>query len=125
MSVSLWRYTESCDGGFCPGDCDQCSRNEVDPHDLVAEIRDLEAETEKKVAEIIKEMETYYGTTICAVRDYGIHFFCAEFAVEYCFGKWEHRDDPFYPWQFVGETPEGIKCFALATDKEHEKLTEH
>ena len=24
MSVSLWAYTESCDGKPCPGDCDNC-----------------------------------------------------------------------------------------------------
>lgn len=25
MSVSLWRYTEQCEGRPCPGDCDECS----------------------------------------------------------------------------------------------------
>lgn len=24
MSVSLWRWTEACDGQPCPGDCDNC-----------------------------------------------------------------------------------------------------
>lgn len=28
MSVSKWRWTESCDGIPCPGDCDVCSKNE-------------------------------------------------------------------------------------------------
>ena len=28
MSVSLWAYTESCDGKPCPGDCDNCGRAE-------------------------------------------------------------------------------------------------
>ena len=27
MSVSLYRWTEECDGVPCPGDCDNCSRN--------------------------------------------------------------------------------------------------
>ena len=27
MSVSKWAYTpEKCDGDFCPGDCDYCSK---------------------------------------------------------------------------------------------------
>ena len=26
MSVSKWAYTERCDGGYCPGDCDYCSK---------------------------------------------------------------------------------------------------
>lgn len=26
MSVSLWAYTESCDGKPCPGDCDLCRK---------------------------------------------------------------------------------------------------
>lgn len=28
MSVSLWAYTESCEGRPCPGDCDNCGRAE-------------------------------------------------------------------------------------------------
>lgn len=24
MSVSLWNWTEKCDGKFCCGDCDNC-----------------------------------------------------------------------------------------------------
>ena len=28
MSVSLYRYTESCDGEYCCGDCDVCSKEE-------------------------------------------------------------------------------------------------
>ena len=27
MSVSLWRYTEACEGDFCCGDCDLCEKN--------------------------------------------------------------------------------------------------
>lgn len=27
MSVSKWRYTEDCDGDYCIGDCDLCSKN--------------------------------------------------------------------------------------------------
>jgi hypothetical protein len=27
MSVSLWRYTEDCNGNPCPGDCDLCEKN--------------------------------------------------------------------------------------------------
>lgn len=26
MSVSKWRYTEECDGDYCPGDCDLCDK---------------------------------------------------------------------------------------------------
>lgn len=26
MSVSKWRYTSTCDGQPCPGDCDMCDR---------------------------------------------------------------------------------------------------
>ena len=26
MSVSKWRYTEACDGDYCCGDCDCCSK---------------------------------------------------------------------------------------------------
>lgn len=28
MSVSLWRWTEACDGQPCPGDCDHCDIEE-------------------------------------------------------------------------------------------------
>ena len=28
MSVSLWRWSEECDGRACPGDCDGCTENE-------------------------------------------------------------------------------------------------
>lgn len=28
MSVSKWRWTEACDAGPCPGDCDFCHREE-------------------------------------------------------------------------------------------------
>ena len=31
MSVSLWRYTEQCEGRPCPGDCDCC---EYDPDEV-------------------------------------------------------------------------------------------
>lgn len=27
MSCSLWRWTEDCEGQFCPGDCDLCDKN--------------------------------------------------------------------------------------------------
>lgn len=30
MSVSLYRWNESCDGQPCPGDCDSCTRNTED-----------------------------------------------------------------------------------------------
>ena len=26
MSCSLYKWRESCDGDFCPGDCDVCSK---------------------------------------------------------------------------------------------------
>ena len=45
MSVSLYRWTEACDGGFCPGDCDLCSRNEEDEKEeenMKLEIMDYE-----------------------------------------------------------------------------------
>ena len=28
MSVDKWRWTEACDAGPCPGDCDLCNRPE-------------------------------------------------------------------------------------------------
>lgn len=28
MSVSLWRWTEACEGTPCPGDCDLCEKEE-------------------------------------------------------------------------------------------------
>ena len=31
MSVSLWRYSESCDGKPCCGDCDECGEEEMIP----------------------------------------------------------------------------------------------
>lgn len=33
MSVSLYRWTEACDAGPCPGDCDCCHKNEEDKED--------------------------------------------------------------------------------------------
>jgi len=35
MSVSKWAYTpEKCDGDYCPGDCDNCSKvNEDESED--------------------------------------------------------------------------------------------
>jgi len=31
MSVSKWAYTpEKCDGDYCPGDCDNCSKANED-----------------------------------------------------------------------------------------------
>lgn len=26
MSVSKWKYTHACDGDYCVGDCDLCSK---------------------------------------------------------------------------------------------------
>lgn len=34
MSVSLWRYTEECDGGYCVGDCDLCEKNNEDKDEM-------------------------------------------------------------------------------------------
>lgn len=34
MSVSLWRWTENCEGRFCCGDCDECPYNEEDEDDM-------------------------------------------------------------------------------------------
>ena len=28
MSVNKWRYTPECDKDYCPGDCDECGKNE-------------------------------------------------------------------------------------------------
>lgn len=28
MSVSKWAWRESCDGDYCPGDCDYCPKAE-------------------------------------------------------------------------------------------------
>lgn len=41
MSVSLWRWTEECDGRFCVGDCDLCTCEEEDEDvcDLQREIQ--------------------------------------------------------------------------------------
>ena len=34
MSVSKWAYSpEKCDGDFCPGDCDLCSKAEEEEED--------------------------------------------------------------------------------------------
>lgn len=33
MSVSLWRWSEECDGRACPGDCDGCTENAEDSDD--------------------------------------------------------------------------------------------
>ena len=33
MSVSLWRWTENCEGQPCPGDCDLCSYEEDEDED--------------------------------------------------------------------------------------------
>lgn len=33
MSVSLWAYTESCEGKPCPGDCDNCNKPEEEDDD--------------------------------------------------------------------------------------------
>lgn len=33
MSVSLYRWNESCDGQPCPGDCDVCPRNREEEDD--------------------------------------------------------------------------------------------
>ena len=36
LSVSKWAYEpEKCDGDFCPGDCDECSKAE--PEDEVGD----------------------------------------------------------------------------------------
>lgn len=42
MSVSLWRYTEDCNGNPCPGDCDLCEKNLEDkPHWIYNEKTDM------------------------------------------------------------------------------------
>lgn len=28
MSTWLWRYTEDCEDQLCPGDCDNCSKED-------------------------------------------------------------------------------------------------
>ena len=34
MSCSKWSYTpERCDGDFCVGDCDYCSKADIDNND--------------------------------------------------------------------------------------------
>lgn len=33
MSVSLWRWSEKCEGGLCCGDCDNCNRNDEEDED--------------------------------------------------------------------------------------------
>lgn len=30
MSVDLYRWAERCDGQPCPGDCDNCNKNDED-----------------------------------------------------------------------------------------------
>ena len=30
MSVSLWRWSEKCEGKPCPGDCDECGEEDDD-----------------------------------------------------------------------------------------------
>ena len=41
MSVSKWRYTEACDGDYCPGDCDLCDKEPEESEDLTGEINEL------------------------------------------------------------------------------------
>ena len=39
MSVSLWRYTERCEGRPCPGDCDVCEvEDDADDNSDLADI---------------------------------------------------------------------------------------
>lgn len=33
MSVSLWRWSEECDGRICVGDCDLCGYEESEEED--------------------------------------------------------------------------------------------
>lgn len=35
MSVSKWAWRESCDGDYCPGDCDYCRKAEEDEEEVL------------------------------------------------------------------------------------------
>lgn len=41
MSVSLYRWTEACEGRECPGDCDLCHENEEDEDDIQTRMQKL------------------------------------------------------------------------------------
>lgn len=32
----LWKYTEACDGDYCPQDCDHCNREDEDDDDMLS-----------------------------------------------------------------------------------------
>ena len=70
MSVSKWRYTEACDGAPCPGDCDECGKNEelksirlIDADEVIeaimTKIGSVDTEADKEHAkEIINNIPT-------------------------------------------------------------------
>lgn len=35
--MSLWKYTEACEGDLCIGDCDKCDRRDDDEQENVAD----------------------------------------------------------------------------------------
>ena len=41
MSVAKWAYSETCEGDYCPGDCDLCCRKIAD-EDNNAELEETE-----------------------------------------------------------------------------------
>ena len=51
MSVSLYRWTEACEGDYCPGDCDYCSKNTEDKEEQVMTERERAFEWMDKLIE--------------------------------------------------------------------------
>lgn len=34
--MSLWKYTQACEGNLCIGDCDKCNRRDEDEDEQIA-----------------------------------------------------------------------------------------
>lgn len=83
MSVSVWRWTEECDGRICVGDCDVCS---------YAEESEEEMQVVKKDAVIInrtifctpEEAERVRQKVIQQIRDDGVAMLPVGFTAVVC-----------------------------------------
>lgn len=62
MSVSLWRWSEKCEGKPCCGDCDECGEE------------DAEEKTEEQMLEDDEEkyVLTPWGCLYMVLTDYGV-----------------------------------------------------
>ena len=67
MSVSKWAYSpEKCDGDYCPGDCDFCSKAAYDPNPVLLHIEtdNLDYDVnEEDVSWHWKRLDTYRSAT--------------------------------------------------------------